>query len=297
MENGNFTNQGEQKAAKIDQEKDERFKKTEQIFESLNKIVDIQDEQEQELAMQKIIDERLAELQQESPEKQKDFGTKDVMGKFIHPETEIIKRYGFDTLKLNDPDVYKVLLEAFSAYHKTWKIDTKQIVMQSVDRALGLYFGNAYTNDHTVSENIRFYIDHGDPENINLSELKGKRIAVCSEKASLAHNYLKFLGVDSHLISSLNCKLTEGNNDSHAYNLISTKNGEFLYDPSNPVIIRDAQDEILTTDAAVYPISREDYGHLLQKDGKQVEVQHRDRKLVDGKYQDTGKESQTRIYG
>ncbi len=297
MENGNFTSQEEQKVAKVDQGKSERFKKTEQIFESLDKVVDIQDKQEQESAMQKIIDKRLAELHEESPKKQETFGTRSVTGEFIHPDTEIIKFYGGDRLKLNDPDAYKSLLQAFSDFRKAWKIDTKKTTMQSIDRALGIYFGNTFSSNSTLKENIKFYSDHthSESDSVNLSELKGKGIAVCAEKASLAHNYLKFLGIDSKLVSSLNCRFTEGNNDSHAYNLISTKNGEFLYDPSNPVIIRDAQNEILTTNATVYPISREDYDHLSQQDGKQVKVEHMNQKFIDGKYQK--EDGQDRIYG
>lgn len=162
--------------------------------------------------------------------------------------------------------------------------------------ALSEYFGNHFGTQSTEARNREFYSDHttADSETINLSELKGEKIAVCAEKATVAHNYLKFLGIDSHVVFSNNCKLGDSR-DGHVYIIFSTTNGRFIFDPANPILVEDNEGKINSVNPALYKISEEDYNHLLNRDNHQVIVQHIDQKIDNGKY--IPQEPQSRVYG
>lgn len=106
--------------------------------------------------------------------------------------------------------------------------------------------------------------------------------------------YLKFLGIDSYVVFSNNCKLGDST-DGHAYVIFSTKNGRFIFDPTNPILVEDNEGKINSVNPALYKISEEDYNHLLNRDNYQITVQHIDQKLDNGKY--IPQQPQTRVYG
>ncbi len=271
----------------------------EEILADIQDILLIEDVELQEETMNTYIGKRLKELGEEVPEKQKMLSliNSRAEGQFIHPETEIKRSLIVDGLKINDPDIYKYLLESFAKFYKSWnKPQLKSTTGHSVIYALGDYFGNYFGTGHTETRNVEFYMDHStmDSEAVNLSEIKGKKLAVCAEKATVTHNYLKFLGIDSHVIFSNNCKLGESNN-GHAYVVYSNKKGRFIFDPSNPVLVEDVNGKITGVNPAIYKISEEDYNHLLNRNGQQVTVQHIDQKLDNGKY--IPQAPQSRIYG
>lgn len=277
----------------------EKIEKVEEVMADLQVIMNIEDPEIQQQAMQVFIEKRLKELQKEVPEKQNTLSLvgNRAEGQFIHPETEIKRSWMVDGFKVNDPEIYTVLLENLRKIYKHWnKPNLRQITGHSVIYALSEYFGNHFGTQNTEARNREFYSDHttADSETINLSELKGKNLAVCAEKATVAHNYLKFLGIDSHVVFSNNCKLGDST-DGHAYVIFATKNGRFIFDPTNPILVEDNEGKINSVNPALYKISEEDYNHLLNRDNHQVAVQHIDQKLDNGKY--VPQEPQNRVYG
>ena len=278
---------------------EEKADKAEEMMAGLQDILHIEDVEAQKEAVDNYIGERLKELAKEVPAKQRMLSLVNsrAEGQFIHPETEIKRNLIVDSLRINDPEIYKYLLASFAKFYKSWnKPEVKKTTGHSIIYALGDYFGNYLGTGNTEARNVEFYMDHttANSEPINLSELKGKKLAVCAEKATVAHNYLKFLGIDSHVIFSNDCKLDESNN-GHAYVVYANKKGRFIFDLSNPVLIEDANGKITGVNPAIYKISEEDYNHLLNRDGQQVTVQHIDQKLDNGKY--TSKAPQSRVYG
>jgi len=83
--------------------------------------------------------------------------------------------------------------------------------------------------------------------------------------------------------------------EGHAYIIFSTKNGNFIFDPTNPILVEQSDGKINAINPAIYKISEEDYNHLLNRDNYQVTVQHANQKIEDGKY--IPQETQNRIYG
>ncbi len=165
----------------------EKTEKVEEVLADLQLILDIEDPEIQEQAVQTFVDKRLQELSKEVPEKQPTLslvGNKS-QGEFIHPETEIKRSWIVDGFKVNDPDIYKSLLKSFTDIHNEWnKRQTRSVIGHSIVYALGDYFGNYYGTENTEKRNIEFYSDHTtlDSEAVNLAELKGKNLAVCAEK-------------------------------------------------------------------------------------------------------------------
>ena len=276
----------------------EKIDKVEVIIADIQSIMDIENVDIQKKAIVTFIQKRLWELEQESTEKIERLSllTNTAEGKFINPETEIKRSWLVDSFKINDPDIYQILLENFSKFYKHWnKPSLRAIITHSIIYALSEYFGNHFSTQDTDTQSREFYLDHssGDSTAINLTELKGKNLAVCAEKATVAHNYLKFVGIDSYVIFSDRCKLGDSTN-AHAYIIFATKNGRFIFDPSNPILVEDSESKIKSVNPALYQISEEDYNHLLNRDHHQVEVQHIDQKLDNGKY--ISQAPQIRIY-
>lgn len=273
--------------------------KLEEILADLKVILDSENTELREQAIGVLINKRLSELQNESAEKQEriSLAGNRIEGNFINSETEIKRNIIFDCFKLNDPEIYKYLLNRFYKLYKSWnKPKLRDIVGHSIIYALGDYFGNYINTEETENSNKEFYMDHTtfDSEIINLEELKGKNLAVCAEKATVTHNYLKFLGVDSHVVFSNNCQLNDSN-DGHAYVIFISKNGKFIFDPTNPILVENADGKINSINPALYKISDEDYNHLLIRDGQQVSVQHINQTLDQTNYIDHS--PQVRIYG
>ncbi len=297
-----FTREGQNQKNKLTdslEKPEEKMDKLEEIMVDLQAIMETEEPEAQKQTTRVFIEKRLEELKKEIPEKQSTLsliGNK-AEGQFIHPETEIKRNWMVDGFNVNDPEIYTVLLESFGKFYKYWnKPNPRSIIGHSIIYALSEYFGNHFSVKNTNARNCEFYKDHttSDSKTIDLSELKEKNLAVCAEKAAVAHNYLKFLGMDSYIIFSDNCKLGDSN-DGHAYIIFSTKNGKFIFDPTNPILIEDSEGKINSVNPALYKISEEDFNHLLNRDNNQITVQHIDQKLDNGKY--IPKEPQARVYG
>lgn len=273
--------------------------KFESTLNNLQQILDIENSEVQEKALKTFINSRLNELQTETLAQQAPLSLvgNRIEADFINPETDIKRNWLVDSLNLNDPEIYTYLLNSVSNFYKQWnKPNLRNIVGYSIIYALGDYFGNHIATSDTAKNNVEFYLNHTDINSttINLEELKGKKIAVCAEKATVAHNYLKFLGADSRVIFSNNCRLDDSN-DGHAYIIISSKNGDFIFDPTNSIITTNTENTVTAISPAIYKISNEDYTHLLKRDGEQVKVQHINQKEENGKL--TTQTPEARIYG
>lgn len=227
-----------------------------------------------------FIQDRLTKIKTDSPpRRQISMFNKDCHG-FIHPQTEVKRVFYLDGFCLDDDDVYKELLNSIRVLKKQpgyQNMDTRTISLPALQWTIEKYFGNQLSDDDVNNRNKFFYSDHSSVDSQMVSvkkDLKGKGMAMCAEKAALAQNLLTFLGIDSELVISNNCNLAGGDSDGHAYNLLSTDKGRFIYDPTNPRVVTDNQDRLLGTQAALYPINEDVYQRL--KKGGTVEVEHAD---------------------
>ena len=129
---------------------------------------------------------------------------------------------------------------------------------------------------------------------VPLSELRGKQLAVCSEKAAVAQNLLALLGAEAVLIHSDQCRLPSEEREAlHAYNLLRTSRGTFLYDPTNPKLFLDHERHLVNLAPALSPLNQEQVA-LLQHGGV-ITVPHDDLiEQLNGTWQ---LEQSERIYG
>lgn len=183
-----------------------------------------------------------------------------------------------DPIYLDDNSVYEQYLHDVSQRLEQTEVtpdDVSRATLGAVQTTIADYTGNAYGYKGVEDKNKAFYLERSgvDSEPISIKEFKHKGIAVCAEKAALAQNILSFAGFDSVLIMSRDSELLPGQKEAHAYNVLHTKRGYFLYDPTNLQFDYDAEGKISASRLAVYPISEEQYNNLLQG-GDPVSVKH-----------------------
>jgi len=175
-----------------------------------------------------FIQNRILELSNNTKAPEKiGMGINGAYSDFIIPEVAICSNETkfFSGMKLDDFEVYENLMSFINNNVDSYMYG-EPITIDVIQRFIWQYFGyksdklgriDVYSNDPTVNTSIK--------------ELKGKNIAACSERSAMAHNLLKFLGMDSELIFG---KLNQ--TEAHAYIILKSENGKrILYDPMNPV--------------------------------------------------------------
>jgi len=218
---------------------------------------------------------------------------------YISRNTGVRRNIMVDPVYLDDDSVYEAYMRDISERLKQTEMapdDVSRATLGAVQTTITNYFGNAYGNEVIEKRNQAFYLDRSGVESkpISIKEFKHKGIAVCVEKASLAQNILSFAGFESALIMSSDSELIPGHKEAHAYNVLHTKRGYFLYDPTNLLFDYDAEGNISASRLAVYPISEEQYTGLLQG-GDPVALTYVESHLkADGTNE---KIERTRIYG
>jgi hypothetical protein len=249
-----------------------------QVLSKIDNLLKIENPEQREQESSKFIDERLESLTRNSSPKEISLFSPAYKG-FIHPESTIVRSFLVDPFCVDDKEIYVSLLDSFAEFKRlpNWQEKSlREIVSSAVIRAIGNYFGNYWDTNTSDSENKSFYMNHiaSDSTKISLNEFKGKRFAVCAEKAAVAQNLLSFLGYDVELIASTKCKFSSSDQDrdGHMYNLVSNESSHLIFDPANPSMVEDKDGNAVSFIAAGNKISEEDYQKL--RTGGQVEVVH-----------------------
>ena len=136
-------------------------------------------------------------------------------------------------------------------------------------KAIEDYFGD-YSN---IDERMNNYpdtdfIEDGVPIG-KVSDLKGKNAAMCVERAMVAQNLLKLLGINSYYKCSGIIK--NGKKDVHSYNVVEYGGRYYIFDAAIPTLIDGEISPI------VAEISKEVFEQLIQvrtREGISVEVSH-----------------------
>lgn len=231
--------------------------------------------------IKQLIDERLAKLLENCPTREVSLMSRPC-DHFLRPESTIRRSFLVDPFHLDDPDIYPRLFDMISEIKSlpAWAgQNVRAILPSAILGTINEYFGNYCATDDTESKSQRFYLEHStvDSPDISLKDLKGQKIAVCSEKAGTAQNLLHFVGIDAILMTSSKCQLsTTGGPDAtaHVYNLLRTPNGYFIFDPTNPGLIKDSNGKTINYYPAIYKISEDEYAAIMA--GGTTEVEHKD---------------------
>ena len=110
---------------------------------------------------------------------------------------------------------------------KNINIDNINEVMEAIIMTIDDYFGG-YSN---LSERLKYY-NPDNPEENKISNLKGKGVAMCSERAALAQNLLSSIGINVTYNTSFIS--INGTREYHAYNLIELNGRYYLFDSCYP---------------------------------------------------------------
>ena len=263
----------------------------------IEEIVLIVDEEKYQQARDQFIQQRLTELQDIAEPKEFTVFSPVYKG-FINPDSEIKPTAFLDGFKLDDKDIYASLVDNVRAFKQNERWQSKsirEINPYAILKTLGEYFGNYAADTDLEGRHHSYYMDHSsvDSEALPLSELKAKGIAMCTEKAAATQNLLSLLGYESEFCLSLSCELVEGSEEMHAFNILSSDRGRFIFETTNPIFVSNTDGNVVNFLPATYKITEERYGDLIS--GKEVSVQHTDFRVVDGKYKK--QEVETRKYG
>jgi len=233
----------------------------------------------EEEEVQKFIKERVKNLEDNTKPVEISAWQNCFYSEYIHPESKITVNFMVEPFHLDDPEIYSILIEALGKYKRQKEdISVEDIIPTAVQHAITEYFGNPFADDQTEKEHRDFYLKRSlAPEEkppLSVKELKGKRIAVCAEKASLAHNLFKFLGFEAFLILSTKGKLAE-KEEFHAYNIIKKDGKYFLFDPANPSVTRsETTGRVEGYSPALYQITGSQFEDLTK--GGKIKIIHRD---------------------
>ncbi len=100
---------------------------------------------------------------------------------------------------------------------------------------------------------------------------KGNSMAECTEYAALTQNILSFMGFNSYYVSG--SFSSSKNNESHAFNLVQTTPEKFfLIDASNPIIMFDEKDNVLTSRTRFSPLSQEQFENAISAQKFELEL-------------------------
>lgn len=107
--------------------------------------------------------------------------------------------------------------------------ELSRVILETVDE----FFGGI----DNIETRMNYYHSEDFEESVNnkISDLKGKGAAMCVERAALAQNLLKSLGINSFFKTSGIVK--NDNKEVHSYNLIEFNDRYYIFDLSIPNLI------------------------------------------------------------
>lgn len=128
-------------------------------------------------------------------------------------------------------DAYVLLESKTNGIDNSSIYELSRIILETVNE----FFGG-YAN---ISERMTYYYseDFDESKNNKISNLKGTGAAMCVERAALAQNLLRYLGINSFFKAS--GILRNGNKEDHCYNLIEFNGRYYIFDTSIPNVIND----------------------------------------------------------
>lgn len=210
-----------------------------------------------------FVQERLNELEQNSQEETIGQGYTDIYKDFISSKTHYKP-----AAKFGDVDCPDLLYDDMTDYIDLIK-EIKKNNFYNFTTLFSTIFFLMARNLKSGDEIDRLFVYSKNKNNgkVSIKDIKDFSCAFCSERAGLAHNMFKFLGLDSELI----CGTKDGVN--HAYNLVFPNGYEetpaIVYDPSSHIDYLDSNNRKISFGYFV-PLSKEEYDMMLV--GQKVEL-------------------------
>ncbi len=182
--------------------------------------------------------------------------TKSKYDDFISPETECYASpIMCNPIHLDDKEMY---VDFISEYKKTENVNISNVGQNIllVQNYIEEYFGSGRDEMKRRELNSSFLSGGGDH---SIKEYKGKNVAVCFERSTVAHNLLHLLGSQSSLIMR----------GGHAYLLVKGKNSYVLYDPNNLTKVTNKTNNTIFYSPSLMILDDNTYNDLVYSD-KQI---------------------------
>jgi len=157
---------------------------------------------------------------------------------FISPESRI--KYSNFSMNMYSMKTTDYIYD-FAKYVKKNNINNRGTLVKYVENFINGYFGISNGTDmrDTYFDQIAFQTTTTDDEyfekleNLEIGDLKGKNVAMCTERAALAQNLLSLFGFDVYYC--MGCVSNNGKEESHCFNIARAKDTFMLLDYSIPV--------------------------------------------------------------
>lgn len=223
-----------------------------QFFDSKNKYSDL---------ISGLISQKNGNMLERGTIREKFFGTDD--------EIKVNGSDSFTNLVLDDVECYYDFLNYYDSKNGNKKEAAEPYKLGLIDDFIDGYFSKK--ENSLPSDEIRdqLYIPnylkshYGGVSTTSIKYFKNKGIAECAEKAALAHNLARMVGIDSRFIMG---KISENENilssmQTHAYNIIKSNTNDvyILYDPHNPIRIKEGTEEGKKLISAFSLMAKDDY--------------------------------------
>ena len=153
-----------------------------------------------------------------------------VEDKFLHPENSQIYistypsySYYFD----DEKEIYKLFAEELSKLKNPNDINQ---ISNAVGETVFKYIGGAkvFGNDYDRMRLLKDSTELGDDEKNKISVFKNTKMAWCTERACMAHQLFKFLGIDSKIVMATISN--NGEHQIHTFNLVKSNKKTILFD-------------------------------------------------------------------
>lgn len=133
----------------------------------------------------------------------------------------------------------------FAKFVKNSHVNNKGTLVKVVENFINSYFGVSSGEDKRDDyfDQIAFQTTKTDDEyfekldNLEIGDLKGKNIAMCTERAAIAQNLLSLFGFEVYYC--IGCVDNASKEEAHCFNIARAKNTFMLLDYSLPVTIFD----------------------------------------------------------
>lgn len=131
-----------------------------------------------------------------------------------------------------------------------------------------------YLGGHGISETRQNAYFQATDNRLNLSEIKGKNIGLCAERAAIGHQLLSILeraGLTNFKSFLTNSHMTTDTREPHSFIVLKHKKDsskQYIFDIENPLEYKTSESSEPKLGIALYPMTEEEYKAF--KEGKSI---------------------------
>ena len=196
-----------------------RFGKEQTFGEEWRKIVEIEDREERNQEIDKLL-----ENYQSNSTQNGFWGQNDIV--------QITFGAGAsNSIMLDDKSLYYLFFDVLKEnLDKNKALENPKneglIVVNSIYATINMYFGK-YNGNLDLRDRLTSF-DFEQEKMPSVAVLKGKGCAACVEKASVSHNLFLLTGRESYFVSSCSSKFEHSNDQGHSFTFIKNSKGNFM---------------------------------------------------------------------